>query len=328
MKSIDRLVFSLLHTHECVIIPSFGGFIVKTKSARFDFEKGTATPPFKELSFNLKLNDNDGQLIKYCSSENNLSYLESESMIRQQVIEWNQRIDQGHRLNLESIGFFWKDLEGNVQFEQDRSFNLLLASFGLELIEFIPTISEELEITTSQIPMKVERSKLLKYAAAAAVILPIAFYSYWIPVKTPALESGLISYRDFNPLETSNKGHYHFSAVSSESYSLKNLEVNPEITPGKNILQDEAKSDANGYENSNDPVITPATMYLIAGCFANSENANRYVTKLKTLGFDPQILHEGVLYKISIGAAFTQEGLIPVVNKAHNASIDCWILKP
>lgn len=328
MKSIDRLVFSLLHTHECVIIPSFGGFIVKTKSARFDFEKGTATPPFKELSFNLKLNDNDGQLIKYCSSENNLSYLESESMIRQQVIEWNQRIDQGHRLNLESIGFFWKDLEGNVQFEQDRSFNLLLASFGLELIEFIPTISEELEITTSQIPMKVERSKLLKYAAAAAVILPIAFYSYWIPVKTPALESGLISYRDFNPLETSNKGHYHFSAVSSESYSLKNLEVNPEITPGENILQDEPKSDANGYENSNDPVITPATMYLIAGCFANSENANRYVTKLKTLGFDPQILHEGALYKISIGAAFTQEGLIPVVNKAHNASIDCWILKP
>ncbi|MFM7724079.1 MAG: SPOR domain-containing protein [Bacteroidota bacterium] len=328
MKSIDRLVFSLLHTHECVIIPSFGGFIVKTKSARFDFEKGTATPPFKELSFNLKLNDNDGQLIKYCSSENNLSYLESESMIRQQVIEWNQRIDQGHRLNLESIGFFWKDLEGNVQFEQDRSFNLLLASFGLELIEFIPTISEELEITTSQIPMKVERSKLLKYAAAAAVILPIAFYSYWIPVKTPALESGLISYRDFNPLETSNKGHYHFSAVSSESYSLKNLEVNPEIAPGENILQDEAKSDANSYENSNDPVITPATMYLIAGCFANSENANRYVTKLKTLGFDPQILHEGALYKISIGAAFTQEGLIPVVNKAHNASIDCWILKP
>lgn len=109
MKSIDHLVFSLLHTHECVIIPSFGGFVVKTKSARFDFEKGTASPPFKELSFNLKLNDNDGQLIKYCSSENNLSYLESESMIRQQVIEWNRRIDQGHRLNLESIGFF---LEG------------------------------------------------------------------------------------------------------------------------------------------------------------------------------------------------------------------------
>lgn len=328
MKSIDHLVLSLLHTQECVIIPSFGGFVVKTKSARFDFEKGTATPPFKELSFNLKLNDNDGQLIKYCSSENNLSYLESEAMIRQQVSEWNQRIDQGHRLNLESIGFFWKDLEGNVQFEQDRSINLLLSSFGLELIEFIPAISEELEVSTSQIPIKVERSKLLKYAAAAAVILPIAFYSYWIPVKTPALESGLISYRDFNPLENSNKGHYHYSAVSSERYSFKELEVNSKKTPEENILQNETNAEANVDINSNDPLIAPATMYLIAGCFANSENANRYVTKLKTLGFDPQILHEGTLYKISIGAAFTEEGLMPIVNKAHNASIDCWTLKP
>ncbi|MFM2037929.1 MAG: hypothetical protein RL432_868 [Bacteroidota bacterium] len=317
MKNIEQLVFNLLQHHECVIIPSFGGFIVKTKSARIDFEKGIALPAFKALSFNVKLNDNDGQLIKFCCSENNLSYFESEALIKSKVEHWNQNIAQGHKIHLDSIGYFWKDGEGNVQFEQDRSINLLLNAYGLELVEFVPMISEEVEDSISLVPTKEKKNKLFKYVAAAALILPIAFYSYWIPLKTPALESGMISYHDFNPLELRNQGNYVASDLSLDRMEFPVLEyTEAEKTP-----------ESEGVEPTFATVIEPSTLHLIAGCFANLDNAERYIARLKTLGFDAQLLQQGKLFKISIGSGFSAESLIPIQEKAKEASIDCWTLK-
>lgn len=318
MKNIEQLVFNLLQHHECVVIPSFGGFIVKTKSARIDFEKGIALPAYKALSFNVKLNDNDGQLIKFCCSENNLSYFESEALIKAKVEHWNQNIAQGHKIHLDYIGYFWKDGEGNVQFEQDRSINLLLDAYGLELVEFVPIISEQEEDSISLLPTKEKKNKLLKYVAAAAVILPIAFYSYWIPAKTPALESGMISYHDFNPLESRNEGNYLATNLSLDRLEFPNLE------------QKEAEKTAESKEIAPTiaTVIEPSTLHIIAGCFANMDNAERYIVRLKTLGFDAQLLHQGKLFKISIGSGFSEESLIPIQQKAKEASIECWTFRP
>ncbi|NBO60968.1 MAG: hypothetical protein EBU82_08365 [Flavobacteriia bacterium] len=325
MKGIEQLVYTLLQHNECVVIPSFGGFIVKTKSAQIDYDKGIAVPAFKALSFNVKLNDNDGQLIKFCCSENHLSYFESESLVKASVDQWNQSIAQGHKIHMDSIGSFWKDEEGNVQFEQDRSFNLLLSAYGLELVEFIPIVSAEIDAPPTEIPVKVKNNKLLKYAAAAAIILPVAFYSYWIPVKTPAFESGMISYHDFNPLEKANQGNYKASNISLERLEFPKLEVNEQ----ENTLNPETKTSESKPEEPTIPtVIEPSTLHLIAGCFANLDNAERYIARLKTLGFDAQLLQQGKLFKISIGSGFSAESLIPIQQKAKEASIDCWTLKP
>ena len=48
---------------------------------------------------------------------------------------------------------------------------------------------------------------MLRYAAAS-ILLPIAFYSFWIPVKTDVLQSGVISLNDFNPFYKKQKGSY------------------------------------------------------------------------------------------------------------------------
>jgi nucleoid DNA-binding protein len=325
MKRIEQLVFTLLQSNECVVIPSFGGFIVKTKSARIDYEKGIGWPAYKALSFNVKLNENDGQLIKSCCLENKLSYTESEEMIKKHVSDWNDSIFQGNRLHLENIGYFWKSEEGNVQFEQDRSFNFLLSSYGLELVEFIPIISDELEVQETDGPTKLGKKRLWKYAAAAAVVLPIAFYSYWIPAKTPALESGMISYHDFNPLEAGKQGSYKVSNISLENWEFPKLEVK-EL---KSALNPEEKtSESKRVEPTISTVIEPSTFHLIAGCFTNLNNAKRQIARLKTLGFDTRLLQQGKLFKISIGSGFSTESLTPIQQKAKSASVDCWILKP
>ena len=327
MKSIEQLVFSLLQTQECVIIPSFGGFIVKTKSARIDFEKGIAMPPRKDLSFNVKLKDHDGQLINSCSLENKLSYTDSEALIQKHVSEWNECISHGNRLHLENIGYFWKSEEGNLQFEQDRSFNFLLSSYGLASVEFIPASSGELEKEATIIPVRGRKKQLLKYAAAAAIVLQIAFYSYWIPAKTPVLESGMISYQNFNPLVEFNQGSYHYAPISLKKLDLPKVEVSKTETVVQNIPKEEPSTNNHQFPSS-EPVISPQSMHLVAGCFANIDNATRLVSKMKTLGFDAQLLQTGGLYKVSLASGFTAESLTAIQQKAKEASIECWILKP
>jgi len=317
MKSLEDILIELLRKHECVVVPAFGGFIAKQKSAFVDFESGLIHPPFREIGFNIQLQSNDGLLVNQFAAEYQLDYSASLDTVAQQVTTWNEVLRQGKQLSIPKIGNFKKDLEGNIQFEQDRSFNLLMSAYGLELVGFIPTkplvIAGEKEVKNNR--------QLWKYAAAAVIAIPLAFYSIWIPVKTPALESGMFSYQDFNPFKTQNENTYTETQIDLpriEHVSIETtyrdayeLHVNPKVAP-------------------NEPTITliePHVMYCIAGCFSSEENASRLVQKLEGLGFNCSILHEGSLYKVSLGQGFSEESVDSILNKAKSLNIQTWILK-
>ena len=317
MKSLEDILIELLQKHECVVVPAFGGFIAKQKSAFVDFESGLIHPPFREIGFNIQLRSNDGLLVNQFAAEYQLDYTASLDTVAQQVTTWNESLRQGKQVSIPKIGNFKKDLEGNIQFEQDRSFNLLMSAYGLELVGFIPTkplVSEgEKEVKNNR--------QLWKYAAAAAIAIPIAFYSIWIPVKTPALESGMFSYQDFNPFKTQNENTYTETQIDLppiEHVSIETtyrdayeLHVNPKVAPDKPTIT----------------LIEPHVMYCIAGCFSSEENASRLVQKLKGLGFNCSILHEGSLYKVSLGHGFSEESVDSILNKAKSLNIQTWILK-
>jgi nucleoid DNA-binding protein len=317
MKSLEDILIELLQKHECVVVPAFGGFIAKQKSAFVDFESGLIHPPFREIGFNIQLRSNDGLLVNQFAAEYQLDYTASLDTVAQQVTAWNEVLRQGKQVSIHKIGNFKKDLEGNIQFEQDRSFNLLMSAYGLELVGFIPTkplVSEgEKEVKNNR--------QLWKYAAAAAIAIPIAFYSIWIPVKTPALESGMFSYQDFNPFKTQNENTYTETQIDLpriEHVSIETtyrdayeLHVNPKVAPHEPTIT----------------LIEPHVMYCIAGCFSSEENANRLVQKLEGLGFNCSILHEGSLYKVSLGHGFSEESVDSILNKAKSLNIQTWILK-
>jgi cell division septation protein DedD len=131
----------------------------------------------------------------------------------------------------------------------------------------------------------------------------------------------MFSYQDFNPFKTQNENTYtetqidlprieHFSIETTYTDAYE-LHVNPEVA-------------------QNEPTITliePHVMYCIAGCFSSEENANRLVQKLEGLGFNCSILHEGSLYKVSLGHGFSEESVDSILNKANSLNIQTWILK-
>ncbi len=261
---IEQLIGDLLLRHNCVVVPSFGGFVAKQSSAIIDYKTGVMHPPKKSLLFNKQLINNDGLLASALAKETGETFDEATSAIQKQVISWNKALHAGERINLENIGFLFLDQEKNIGFEQDRYFNLLLQSYGLGKVHFIseediqlvsqpttvinpiekegsilemhPTAIRPIERTLEVLQneksaVPVRHSKIWRYVAAASMI-PFLFYSYWIPMQTKVLESKIISINDFNPFhktEQNNTYKAKASKLNVDSSSLTKISVQEEL---------------------------------------------------------------------------------------------------
>lgn len=252
MESFAEIVSRLLLRHNCVIIPDFGGFVARISPSEIDEIRGVIYPPKKSILFNQQLILSDGLLTSEYALTNELTFTESQEKIKQIVTIWKEELNQGEAISIEKVGTLQMSENGSLQFVQDRFFNLLLSSFGLGNVKFVPVIAEvtETELPNERIPVELEKKKSLiekaddevdvsiiehpaarkrtatwKIALAAACILPIAFYSYWIPVQTNVLESGVFSTQDFNP----------FSKIKDSKYSQNSIEKGEQLNEDKGL---------------------------------------------------------------------------------------------
>ena len=397
---IEELIGDLLLRHNCVVIPTFGGFVAGQTSATFDATKGTINPPRKSLLFNKQLINNDGLLIAAYAHATKKSYQESNDYIQKQIQHWHHKLDAGERISIDRVGFIFLDSERNLAFEQDRFHNLLLASFGLGKVHFVsqedlqlivqqetftlsgePLIESENLAPIFELPIKnfeeievasdekkpirsINSKKIWKYAIAAA-LLPVCFYTYWIPMKTKVLESGILSFQDFNPFHISQDGLYNketldfrinhnigeseldkilrdlpkdvevFSyPVDSDLYvpvkikenSSPRIVVNPPLVIQKNLpIPFKTSTIATTVQNNS---TTIKSGHLIVGCFSTELNAKNLITQLKQKGFNAYIVDvKNGLHRVSACKSTSDSVLISAKEKLSPLQISGWILR-
>lgn len=391
---IEQLIGELLLRHNCVVVPSFGGFVAKQTAARIDLKNGVMTPPQKSLLFNRQLINNDGLLVATFAREFNLSFDAAANEIQQQVENWQVRLQAGERISLDKVGFLFLDQEKNIGFEQDRFYNLLLQSYGLEKVHFVSeediqliatpqeriqpletreSISEELpvielipagepilevkpESTTRIIPMNEPKStrKIWRYVAAA-VLVPIGFYSFWIPMKTNVLESGVFAIQDFNPFHQKSAGMYEpttwdfkwnkqttqqplnieaETAQLDQSVQVWSYAFDPDLYMPVRIQTTTVNSTSEISEEKvveEKQIVAPTTAkyHLIANCFGNEQNAINFVKFLKSNGFEASILDvKNGLHRVSAGKSNSLETLVMIQEKAEQLNLEgTWIYK-
>jgi nucleoid DNA-binding protein len=349
MKSFAEIISTLLVRHNCVVLPDFGGFVTRVNPAQIDYEKGMINPPRKAILFNQQLTNSDGLLISEYALANEINYTEAQSTITGIIELWNEELKSGKRIEIDRVGELFIDINGKLSFVQDRFFNLLLSSYGLGTVKFIPShesieenepvhegktlierAEDEIDLSIIEHPAKWNSLKTWKYIAAAACIIPIAFYSFWIPTKTNVLESGMISLQDFNP----------FIKNAPACYKPVKQNLNPDQISDEKSLEDqinELPSDTYSFSYEFDetlfipiklnskpstnvpvvstvvsavqPIITPeikvnngtsntiefagvkfGVKYAIVGCFSEVSNAKSYIETLKKEGFNAQFL--------------------------------------
>lgn len=134
---INELIGQLLLRHNCVVVPSFGGFVATRKPAQINYEKGIILPPHKQLTFNKHLVNNDGLLVTSWANNNDISFRDAEVDITTFAKNSQEKLKSGQRLVIENVGTLFLNEEGSISFEQDRFFNLLLESYGMGEVKFV-----------------------------------------------------------------------------------------------------------------------------------------------------------------------------------------------
>ena len=159
---INQHIFNLLRDQDCVIIPNFGAFICRNSSAKISSDKTKIFPPNKEISFNKSLIKNDGLLINYISSQENLSYEKAEKKLTNWVTRNINNLEKNESIEIKNIGSLICK-ESKYFFTPDVSSILLKSSFGLKTIEAIELVKSNNK----------SNNTYLRYAAILIVLVSL-----------------------------------------------------------------------------------------------------------------------------------------------------------
>jgi len=135
---VEKIAKELLLEEDCVVIPQFGGFVTHYRPAILEPSKNILIPPGKGISFNIKLAKNDGLLAKNVAAKCGITYNEALRAIEVKVSFWQKELEKSNYLELEGIGSFVLNKEGNLIFDQFNESNFANTSFGLTNVHATP----------------------------------------------------------------------------------------------------------------------------------------------------------------------------------------------
>jgi nucleoid DNA-binding protein len=167
---IEVYIQELLYRHDCVIVPGFGAFLTRYRSAFLDSNSGTLFPPAKILGFNIRLSHNDGLLAHHIAKQENISYDKSIGLIAKNVSNWQLELDQNRFLSLSNLGDFKRKEDGILVFESATQINYMTESFGLSPV-VARLLDEKVEPQESKVIPIHQSSKKTPYWRYAAVAL-------------------------------------------------------------------------------------------------------------------------------------------------------------
>lgn len=325
---IDLTVYirELLFSHECVVLPSFGGFIGNYRPAGIDVATNTFTPPVKAITFNRNLNTNDGLLIGRISAARGIGYADSKRLVEEFVESLRKRLSKGERIVMEGIGWFQNNGEGNVRFEPDNDSNYLLDSYGLTSFRRDPV---EASIPGIASLKRRDRESLPSYSTRkmvwrAVIAVPFIAAMIFVPLKTD-LFRGKAS---LNPLaSTEFEENRASSARESEGISLQEaVSAEPETVP---VIQEDQAVDAVVQDDLTASTVVQAERYfLIAGSFKDRENALKLSTLASGKGYEAEIFPaDNGFFRVSLSSFSSHEEAEGEMGRVKADFPEIWVLK-
>ncbi|MCX6290668.1 MAG: SPOR domain-containing protein [Bacteroidetes bacterium] len=303
---MEQHISELLYDHDCVIVPSFGGFLASYNPANIHPSRHVFSPPSKKIAFNVFLKQNDGLLANHISRITEISYADALSRVEQHVHEWQKELAAGKKLIIDRIGTFTLDAEKNLRFDPEKDINYLRDAFGLSPVQFLPVKREGMqqkvekqvkELMTSRPSLKQEKqalkiSKKTKQRILSTLIISstLLWFSFNLYIITPhRFDLGSLNpFSAGSSTESVRKesmpvpGNVITASPSRVEtvYVAKPVAINPGIAePGK-------PEEINPVQKTTPTVASPeGNYYVIAGAFQYLENAESMVKSLQTEGF-------------------------------------------
>ena len=295
--TIFKDIVELLHNNDCVILPGFGAFVLKKKSASIIQNK--FIPPSKNVSFNSMLKENDGLLVKYISGTRKTSYKKALNLVEKEVEAFNKKLTRDLLVEIESIGIFELKDENSLNFNPDLSINFDSSSFGLQSFLKDPLLKNIK--TESKKEISFVSNYLLRNAAIFISVMGLSYLGYF-------------NYTNYIDTEKLNNiavaQNQILKKVQAATFDLGEL---PAISL-----------------NVSAPVIKQSSIYfsVIAGSFRSKNNAQKHLNSLISLGYKASYttINPKGLFRVAYARLKTRKEASSLISKIKGSGQDAWLL--
>jgi len=319
---IETYISELLYRHDCVIVPSLGGFITNYRSAQIHPVSHTFLPPSKTIRFNVKLQKSDGLLCNYIADCEGISFEDAQKRVAHFSNQIENNLTHKKEAQINGVGLLTKESNGLISFEPDQSVNYLSDAFGLQEIQSPAILRKTKKLSIpNQVASKARKIHAKKAAInwkVAAILLPLigltSFFSYQ---KQDAVSDVYENYAYLNPFKEKPAALYtpRTPKEVKENTTVpvhRKTKIEP-ITAA--ILVDESKE-------------TQLKFHLIAGCFASELNAKNLVNNLITKGYKSTIIGQNNtgLYRVAFQSFAKKEAALTEMLQLKEIGKSTWLL--
>jgi len=339
MAYLGKYIRQILSKQEAVILPGFGSLKI-SKSDGISAARGKMDPPGIRIRFDGEHPRDDGKLAAEYSAGENLDPEEARQQVLALVDAIKFKLDKGEKFSLELVGEFSRDDDNRIHFDKDPNWIIDPDLFGLPSLDLLELEEEEKEVVPPKedpVPMKKDTKPVQKEASVIkkkmANRAPVNKWRIiWIIVGSLIVVLVLIlliptKNSDYG-IEFSKEGIVLKENVVSDDMQEAE-ETNDLVTEGDDQGgQADKVTHESAQEETYAPVETPNNFFIIAGSFAELQNATDLMESLKSEGFPAEIIiTESRLYRVAV-QSYAEMALaasaLPKI-KAHPGLGGCWV---
>lgn len=332
---------NLLHEHDCIIIPNFGGFVVKHHEFQFIEDQQVIIPQKKTVAFNEKLKNDDGILMNEYSTYYKISNKKASQAVKEFVDSLKAAITQQNVFTFGTIGSFSLNEEKNLQFIPNPNSNFNLDMFGLKevaiakkkkspdihLIATSEVISSETspeELLNENSRGPVSQKKRVKNSVYAFLFFIVAAVSTFV-LTEPGIHffsSSLSPIPDISKSENIGTEKIKPNTTSTKDADKQLQEsIVEQVKPVEKLISKEEAVQSNHN-----------TIELIVGSFLSEKKAKQGIEELASKGIENAYIipkKEGdKYYRISMGNATSlEEGYQQANEIKKQHKLDIWVFE-
>lgn len=359
MISIAEAISDLLFVRDTVVVPGLGAFVKKPTSAQVNPVANYFTMPSSEVVFDANLREDNDLVVNYIAEKNEVPEDEARRLLAMFVSDCFNSLKQGKKVVLNNMGTLSNDWAGDIVFEQDKSVNYNADAFGL--CDFTP---QPVMRSKTKDEIKAEIEQQQKDKNTPVTVDEKAVHEHdnhdedfddedygsnrgwlWVLLGLLLLAGigfGLHYFKvvDFSRWFNKEKPEESipWTMVLPEAKTWETEKAVPQEQVGDLVVEPQQPIEVV-QEPEPQPVSEPQTkpvvstpdgnIRIIAGCFAQEENAVRLVNSLKDKGYaDAFYEMRNKKYFVSFGRYSTDEEATAALREIRkNTEYKAWILK-
>ena len=269
-------VKDLLILNDCVTMPGFGGFVSIYHPAEIQASK--FSPPTRVVSFNRKLNFNDGLLVGWIALKESISYRDASVKVSQLVAEINNRLIEGESVNFPGLGIIEYDGNENLIFTPQVFTHINPDTFGLigfSQGKYLHKSFVERALYNTHISPVFQNRRIHKALVGIPLLLLLAITP--MTNQTCFQRSDMSTFHGLADLKTVEVLTVPELTIQLTENEFFGLDIQGSDPPAPVIPKVKASEKNHSF-------------YLIVGSFKRRDGAERQIKILTSKGYRPKIL--------------------------------------